>query len=150
MESYSLKTNNSLERFNKLIPGKKNVPQDIDSKFTPSGDFVLLEGIDVIIKGLCNMLLTSAESYVFDPVYGVGIHKYIFEPADEITKNAIENDVNDAVRRYESRASVTTNIAFLSNRKGFRIDMSIKYRGAQKKVHLIIDESFLRTLQASE
>lgn len=149
MITSSLKTNNSLEKFKKLIPGKKNVPRDIDSKLSPKGDFEELEGIDVIIKGITTILLTSKGTYVFDPEFGLGLHRYIFEPADEVTKNSIENEVRDALKRYEGRVQTNFRVVFLNNKKGFRLDLSIKYQGSYKKVHITFDESLLRTLPAS-
>lgn len=144
--SYSLKSNNSLESFRKRIPGKKDTPQDMDGEINPSGDFTHLEGIDTIIKGIVRLLLTCQETYVFDPQFGVGIHKYIWEPCDSITRDEILSDVNSAIAKYEGRAQISTNVTFLSNMKGFRIDMMIKYRGEQRKVHVVINETILRTI----
>ena len=146
MQSYSISTNNSLEKFRKNIAGKKNIPQDIDSKFNPSGDFVSLEGIDTIIRGLTTILLTSSDTYLFDPTFGVGLYRFIFEPQDEVTKSEIEEEVSNAISRYESRASISSSVVFLTNVKGFRVDIFIKYQGEQRRVHVTIDESLIRTL----
>lgn len=146
---YSLKGNNGLEKFNRLIPGRKGIPRDIDSKFNPSGDFKQLEGIDAIVKGLLNLLTICSRTYLHDPEYGIGLYKYIFEPADEVTKNAIENAVNEASRRYEPRATCSSKVVFLLNKKGFRVDLSVSYKGERKKVSFTVDDSLLRTLSAN-
>ncbi len=145
---YLLKTNNSLEKFRKVIQGRKNIPRDIDSDIHSSGDFKTLEGIDSIVKGIVNTLLTCDETYLFDPMYGIGLQKYIFEPCDFITKESIENEVKKKLSKYEDRANVTPSVSFFKNKKGFRIDLVIKYEGQQKSVHINMDESLLKTLDS--
>lgn len=144
--SATLRSTITLEKFNKLVSGKKGIPVDIDSKLHASGDFLRLEGIDVIIKGVTNILLTSAGTYLFDPPYGVPLYKYVFEQADEHTRDKILNEVDRQLERYEDRAQITTNAVFLSNKKGFRLDIMIKYKGKQKKIHITIDETYLKSL----
>lgn len=146
MATQTLRTNNSLEKFKQLIPGQKGVPKDIDSKLNASGDFNVLNGIDAIVKGVSRILLTSSGTYVFDPEYGVPLYKYLYEPADETTREKVLHDVNSALHRYEGRAKITTNLTFLSNKKGFRLDIVIKYDGKYKKLHLIVDETYLRNI----
>ena len=150
MLSYSLKSNNSLEKFRKLVTGKRDIPIDLDPSFSPSGDFQVIEGIDVIVRSVTNILLICSETYVFDPELGIGLYKYIFEPADQITKESIEGEVSDQLYRYEGRASISSAVSFLDNKKGFRLDLTIKYQGQRRKLHIVFDESLLRTMNAND
>jgi len=137
---------NNLERFRKKIPGKKNIPRDINSKIAPSGDLEELEGIDVIINSVRRLLIISDRTYLFDPNIGVGLHRYIFEQADDRSNEQLERTIRIALKRYEDRAKFTVSVTQLSNMKGFRIDVSIKYEGEEKIVSQIFDESLLRTI----
>ncbi len=138
-------TNRSLENFNNIIPGNSKTPHDIIPKIDSTGDLKKIKGIDVIITSIRNLLLTSKGTYVFDPEFGVGLHRFIFEMFDERTKEKISAEINAAVKRYERRAKITTNVRRLSGgKKGFRIDMSITYEGENRSVSLNFDESLLR------
>lgn len=136
---------NTLEKFRDTIPGNSKTPTDIVPLMDPSGDLKKITGIDVIVTGIRNLLLTSKGSYVFDPEYGVGIHRYIFDLFDERTEELIKSEITGALRRYEGRASVKPVIRKLSGgRKGFKIDLEIKYRGENRSISLSFDESLLR------
>jgi phage baseplate assembly protein W len=145
--SNNLKPNNSLEKFHRTIPGKKNLPEDIDCRLVDSGDLLHLTGINAIVAGITRILLTSKDTYLFDPKFGLGLHKYIFEPKDTITRDQIQADVQDTLRKYEGRCQITVSVKFLKNIKGFAIDLVVKYEGEDKKLSINIDEKLLKTLQ---
>ena len=147
MSTSKIKPNNYLEKFKKIVPGNKNLPVDIDCRIGPSGDLKRLTGIDVIVSGIIRILLTSQGTYLFDPQFGLGLHRYIFEPKDEITREKIQSDVQSSLRRYEGRAKIKTNVRFLKNIKGFAVDVTVDYDGQNKKLSINVDESLLRTLQ---
>lgn len=147
MSTSNFKPNNYLEKFRKRIPGKKDLPEDIDSQIVASGDLKHLTGIDAIVAGIVRILLTSQGTYVFDPVFGLGLHKYIFEPKDDITREKVQSEVQQALRRYEDRAKITTNVRHLKNVKGFAVDITISYKGEDKRLTINVDESLLRTIE---
>lgn len=135
-----------IERFFRKVPGTKSELRDMDAKITQSGDYKGLTGIDVIIRSISRLLLIPTETYIFDPEIGTGLYKYIFEPADMVTKTAIEQVVSQAIHRYENRAKIDHKVLFFKNRKGFRIDLYIDYEGQKKSVSIDVDESMLKTL----
>jgi phage baseplate assembly protein W len=148
MDNASLYSNpkRDLESFRKYALSH-NAKGDMGPRIEASGDFQELTSTESILEGLVTILLTSSNTYLFDPEFGVGLYKYIFEPADEITRNSIENEVMDAIRKYENRAKIGFTVHFLSNKKGFRIDLTITNPGKQKiERRLVIDESLLKTL----
>jgi len=146
----NLKPNNYLEKFVNTVPGNSDVPKDIDCKIVNSGDFQVLEGIDAIVIGILRILLITEGTYIFDPVFGLGLYRYIFELQDDITRTSIEDEIKSVLSKYEDRCSITVNVKFLKNVKGFVINLEIKYRGEKKKVSIQIDENVLRTLQEKQ
>jgi len=67
-----------------------------------NGDFLYLTEIPEreIKSNLVHLLLTRKGSRYFLPDFGTNLYQYIFEPLDEIVKNNIENEINDAVNKY--------------------------------------------------
>ena len=140
------RSSNNLERFRKKVPGQKNNPKDINSRIAPNGDFEVLEGLDVIITAVRRLLIISDRTYLFDPEFGVGLHRYIFEPCDDKSLEQLNKEIKRALRRYEDRAKFSVNITQLKDRKGFRIDIEIHYQGDTKRLTQVYDESLLRTV----
>jgi phage baseplate assembly protein W len=67
-----------------------------------NGDFLNLTDIPEkeIKANLVHLLLTRKGSRYFLPDFGTNIYQYIFEPLDEIVKNNIETEINEAVNKY--------------------------------------------------
>jgi len=142
---YYSNTGRTLENFVETIPGSIRTPYDVLPKVDSTGDLKKIKGIDVIVTSVRNLLLTSKGSYVFDPEFGVGIHRYIFELFDDRTKDNITNDINVAIRRYERRAKITTNVRKMKGgKKGFKVDLDIKYEGENRSISINYDESLLK------
>ena len=138
---------NSIERFLKIIPGKKYDVKDIDCQIGPTGDFLEIYGINAIIKSIYTIFSISQGTYIFDPEIGSGLHKFIFEQADITTKTALEQAINSAILIYETRAAITYTLQFFSNQKGFRVNLNVSYSGLTKKVDIDFDESLLKTVR---
>lgn len=144
MPEEQISRDNSLEGFRNLIPGNHRRVEDVAPSLEAHGDLKKLVGIDAIINSIRNILLTSKETYVFDPEYGLGLHQFIFEPFDDRTKEKIKTEVKKAVRRYEGRAKIGVIVRPLTNRKGFRLDLNVKFRGDNRRLSLTFDETLLR------
>jgi hypothetical protein len=63
-----------------------------------------------------------------------------------MTAEEIQREVIRSLKTYESRAELSCNVFFLSNKKGFRVDVTVKYRGEERKLKVVIDDSLLKTL----
>ena len=137
---------NSIQGFFNSVPGEKDEIKDVDIYISNRGDLQEIKGIDVIIRSILNILFTVKGSYIMDPEYGCGLHKYIFEPCDDVTLESIQNEISMALLRYEGRAKVNSGIAFLQDGKGFVINLTVDYRGETKKTSLMIDESLLKNV----
>jgi phage baseplate assembly protein W len=134
----------SVEDFIKNSPNKNVDIRDMDSIIAPYGDFKELTGVDAVVKSLNTLFLTSEGTYLFDPDFGTGLYKYIFEPADVVTKNAIELEISTALARYETRAKISFEVLFFTDQKGFRINFYISYQGLKRKTSVDIDEQLIK------
>ena len=137
---------NNLEDFFKKVPGSTNEIMDVDLVVTQSGDLKFVYGIDAILKSLSRIFLMAEETYLFDPNIGTGLYKFIFEPATLSTKSSIETIVDNTIAKYVYKGKVDYKILFYKNKKGFRIDLSVKYDGKTKKTSISMDETLLKTL----
>jgi len=135
-----------IEKFFKKVPSKKKIPSGISPKITQSGDFQRTEGIDEIIKGISNILMIAKETYFFDSALGCDLYKYVFDPVDISTKTEIEQEISQAIFEYENRAEINYDVLFFKNKKGFRVNIYVKYRGEKRKISINIDETLLRTV----
>lgn len=137
---------NKSDTFIKNIVGSREELVDVDSIINQLGDLQELKGIDVIIRRILVNLLVK--TYVFDPEYGYNLPKYIFDPTDYKTLSRIENIVQHAIdiSISPSLAKIVPSVKFLSNKKGFKIDLNVEYKGKKDTVTLDVDESLLRTV----
>lgn len=135
-----------IEKFLNRVPAKKKIPNGIRPKIIQSGDFQRTEGIDEIIKSLSNILMIAKGTYFFDSKLGSNLYKYVFEPVDITTKIEIEQELSQSIFEYENRAEINYEVLFFKNKKGFRINIYVKYRGEKGKVSIDIDETLMRTV----
>ena len=131
-----------LKRFNQKVAGTRNVVSDYTSTISPVGDFKRIDGIQVILNSWNNILITPKRSYLFDPEYGSNLYKLIFEPADDTTKEKIQNEVIDTIQKYDDRATIQEVVTnFLSNGRGFQVNIDVTYKGDQSQLQVVIDKN---------
>lgn len=140
-ESHDGIPSNTSKVFETGVIGTGQSLVDFSDIVSPSGDFKKLSGIKVVINSLRNLLATPLGSYPFDPEYGSELYKQLFEPADEITAEEIKHTVIDNARQFDDRIEITNvDTAFFSNRKGFRISVTIKRADIDEKIDIDITE----------
>lgn len=131
-----------LKRFNQTVAGSRNEITDYVSVVAPVGDFKRIEGIEVILNSWNNILLTPKRSYIFDPEYGSNLYKLVFEPADAVTQQKINQEVINTIQRYDERATIKdVQISFLPNNKGFQVNIDVEYKGDSSNLKVVIDQS---------
>jgi len=70
-------------------------------------DFVTpKDNIAVLKTSLINMLLTNPGERVMRPVFGAGIHSFLFDPNDMGAASSIENNIRETIARYDDRILV--------------------------------------------
>ena len=136
----------NLSRFYEIAPGSDYELKSIESDIDANGDLREVFDADVIVNSIIKLLSISKGTYLFDPNFGVGIHKYIFEPADLYTKNKIESEVKTAIAIYETRARIDVNISFLSNVRGFKIEINVEMGKIVRKASIDITDSLIKSI----
>jgi phage baseplate assembly protein W len=131
-----------LDKFKKSVIGSINIPQDYTPVIDQSGDFHRITGLNVVLNSWNDVLLTPVGTYDHDPAYGSNLYKYVFEPADITTSNAIKDEIKSCLSTYDDRASVSSiDVKFLKNGKGFSFNVFVEYNNQQGQLSGKIDES---------
>jgi len=131
------------EEFIKSVPGNKDVNFDVGVNIVPHADFETLNGPDVIVRRIINILLIKRGTYVFDPEFGEDILQFIFEPADEVTHSGIEQIISNAIEQNKGDEDIGFEVLFFRNKKGFRVNIILTTDGIVKNFPLDVDESLL-------
>ena len=138
------------EKFQRSVIGSDGKIADYIPRISPIGDFQRVTDLGAILNSWNNILLTPLRTYTFDPEYGSELYKFVFEPYDRETIDAIMAEIENRVYRYDDRAEITEIQVFgLPGGKGFSINIFVDYEGQDGKLTLTVDEAtyftFLRT-----
>lgn len=137
-----IKPTNAISRFEEAVSGRTNIDTDFIGVIDGAGDFSRKAGIEVLVRSLKNILVTPLRSYPFEPDYGSELHKKVFEPADETTEEEIRFEVIERANMYDSRINIlSVQTQFFGNRKGFRINVTIKKGNDEVTEKIDFDES---------
>jgi phage baseplate assembly protein W len=60
----------------------------------------------------------------FDPDYGVNLQRYLFEPADALTENEINEDIAYAIKTFEPRVEL---VSITSEMVEYGVNITITY-----------------------
>ena len=132
-------SDNSLIFFDKYIKGKRDEIYDYQPIVSEVGDFKRLQGIDVIINLIRNLLLTPLGSYPFDPNYGSLLYQKLFEQSDETTKNEIIYECKDRIAMYIPKVTVKdVDVTYFSDTKGCKVDVHIEREDVKGTVSLVL------------
>ena len=92
--------NTTQKYFDTKVVGTSKLVRDILPFLDSSGDFLEVNGKDVIASQIRNLLMTPLGLYPFDPEYGTLLYKQLFEPIDQITEKQIYYEVRERVLKY--------------------------------------------------
>jgi len=135
---------NSLEKFQQTSVGSKGRIADYTAKITPTGDLQKVVDLQAILTSWNNILTTPLRTYNFDPEFGSELYKYIFDPADMITMEKIENEIKYRLNLFDNRAVITdVKIEFFSNKKGFSVTVLVQYDRQHGQITSVVTESLL-------
>ena len=130
-----------LEKFQRSIIGSKGEISDYVAIISSKGDFSRVDNIQAVLTSWNNILQTPTRSYNYNPEYGSDLYKYVFEPADEITIEAIKDEIRYRLMRYDNRARVTNiDVEYQSNGKGFTLHIDLKYKDVDGRLTTTINE----------
>lgn len=91
---------------------------------------------------LMHVIFTSKGSKLRDPEFGTDLIKYIFEPNDTLTWNAVKEEVSTAVQKYVPNVQIN-EISLLESEDDVRevyvrIDYSVKENNNAKSDSIVI------------
>ncbi len=131
----------TLELFQNSVQGSKGTLVDFISIISSKGDFTKITNLDVIIKSWNNILMTPRRTVDHDPEYGSELYRYIYEPADDYTKDKIIEEVTSKIQTYDDRATITSvTVVYLANKKGFNVSVNADYDGEEAELTVPITE----------
>lgn len=75
----------------------------------PDGKFLKLntDAKQAIKSDLVHLLLTNKGERLYLPDFGANLRQYLFEPNDEVSANAIRNEINEAIKKFIPNLNVT-------------------------------------------
>ena len=131
----------TLSQTDKKVASKHYSTVDFVEVIDQTGDFTKIEGINVLVKSLRNMLMTPLGTYIFDPEYGSELYKKIFELADDQTKEEIIFEVRDRIKLYDPKVNIkNVDVNYYSDSKGFYVTAILEKGGYDGELVLSFNE----------
>jgi len=88
-------------------------------------DIALRYDDQAVIRSVINLLLTNFYERPFQPNLGSNVNTILFEMADSLTSNVLENEIRNVLRNYEPRVTVNQIIVTPSpDENSFNLTMS--------------------------
>ena len=120
---------------------------DIDLTFAkrPSGDIYKKKDAAAVKQSIKNLLLTDFYEKPFQPFFGGNLRAMLFELADEDTEDEVEQNIRDAITKYEPRAEILTiSVNVLPDQNDMRVSVYFKIISTQETVTFTTNLSRLR------
>ena len=120
---------------------------DIDLTFAkrPSGDIYKKKDAAAVKQSIKNLLLTDFYEKPFQPFYGANLRAMLFELADEDTEDEVEENIINAINKYEPRAEILTiTVNVLPDQNDMRVSVYFKIISTQETVTFTTNLSRLR------
>ena len=110
-----------------------NAPQSIyysDLSYQPGltqlGDITVVTNLADIQQSIQTIVYTNPGSRLFEPTFGVGIEKYLFEPFSQASGLLIGQAIKTGLIKYEPRISVSSvNVAL--NESDLSYNITVQY-----------------------
>ena len=120
---------------------------DIDLTFAkrPSGDIYKKKDASAVKQSIKNLLLTDFYEKPFQPFFGGNLRAMLFELADEDTEDEVEENIRNAINKYEPRAEILTiTVNVLPDQNDMRVSVYFKIISTQETVTFTTNLSRLR------
>ena len=132
---------------NTLISSRTVDYLDIDLTFNrrPSGDIYKKRDAAAVKQSIKNLLLTDFYEKPFQPFFGGNLRAMLFELADEDTEDEVEENIRNAINKYEPRAEILTiSVNVLPDQNDMRVSVYFKIISTQETVTFTTNLSRLR------
>jgi len=120
---------------------------DVDLTFNkrPSGDIYKKKDASAVKQSIKNLLLTDFYEKPFQPFFGANLRAMLFELADEDTEEEVEENIRNAINKYEPRAEILTiTVNVLPDQNDMRVSVYFKIINTQETVTFTTNLSRLR------
>ena len=120
---------------------------DIDLTFNkrPSGDIYKKRDAAAVKQSIKNLLLTDFYEKPFQPFFGGNLRAMLFELADEDTEDEVEENIRNAINKYEPRAEILTiTVNVLPDQNDIRVSVYFKIISTEETVTFTTNLSRLR------
>ena len=120
---------------------------DIDLTFAkrPSGDIYKKKDAAAVKQSIKNLLLTDFYEKPFQPFFGGNLRAMLFELADEDIEDEVEENIRNAINKYEPRAEILTiTVNVLPDQNDMRVSVYFKIISTEETVTFTTNLSRLR------
>jgi phage baseplate assembly protein W len=120
---------------------------DIDLTFNkkPSNDVYKKRDAAAVKQSIKNLLLTDFYEKPFQPFFGGNLRAMLFELADEDTEDEVEENIRNAITKYEPRAEILTiTVNVLPDQNDMRVSVYFKIISTEETVTFTTNLSRLR------
>ena len=120
---------------------------DIDLTFNkrPSGDIYKKRDAAAVKQSIKNLLLTDFYEKPFQPFFGGNLRAMLFELADDETEDEVEDNIRNAINKYEPRAEILTiTVNVLPDQNDIRVSVYFKIISTEETVTFTTNLSRLR------
>ena len=121
---------------------------DIDLSFKAkpsSGEIYKKTDAAAVKQSVKNLLLTDFYEKPFQPFFGGNLRAMLFELADEDAEDEIEENIRNAINKYEPRAEIlTVSVNVLPDQNDMRVSVHFKIISTQETVTFTTNLSRLR------
>jgi phage baseplate assembly protein W len=89
-------------------------------------DVAGLYDIEAIKNSIANALLTSPGEKILNPLFGIDLRRYIFEPIDVFTQDSIQQDIQSRLPSLEPRIELEqVEVQALEDEQQYNIQLQI-------------------------
>lgn len=95
----------------------------------PEGKFLRMnqDAKRAIKADLVHLLLTNKGERLYLPDFGANLRQYLFEPNDDVSANAIKNEINEAIKKFIPNLVVTQLTVDKSQNNEYAVVVRIDY-----------------------
>jgi len=114
--------------------------KDVDNLFRLDGKGFLRmrEGVDAVVCGVENVIMTRPGERVMRPDFGCYVYRYLFEPLHPVNGKMIGSEIITAVKDWETRAEVESMDVVIDYTKGaYIVKMQIVVKDIGETIEVV-------------
>ncbi len=114
-------------------------------KHPTTGDVSTKTDVEAVKRSVRQLVLTNKYERPFQPFYGANLRAMLFELADDDTEDEVEENIRNAITKYEPRAEILTiTVNVLPDQNDMRVSVYFKIISTQETVTFTTNLSRLR------